>query len=279
MGKSVAILGGDKRFSILAKLLAEDGYEVKTFGFVDGCDMYETTLEETVRAEYVVLPLPLSRKEGFLNGVKECSLEHLWSMLRPEQKIYAGSIKKNDAELARAYGLHPVDYYADEALAIRNAVPTAEGAIAAAMAATDFMLHGAPCLVLGYGRIGKILAQKLKALGAKVSVSARKTTDLAWVEAMGFEPLYSYALDGKLEKFRIIFNTVPHELLGEKEIEQLRSDCVLIELASGSGFDLAAVERRNISRYDALALPGKVAPQSAAQAIRATLYTLWEELK
>ena len=53
-------------------------------------------------------------------------------------------------------------------------------------------------MVCGFGRIGKILCNRLKNLGAKVYCTARKETDLAWIREAGYIPL-NYI---ELEKFR-----------------------------------------------------------------------------
>ena len=45
------------------------------------------------------------------------------------------------------------------------------------MEATDRTLHGSRCLIIGYGRIGRLLADRLLSLGAEVTVSARKYGD------------------------------------------------------------------------------------------------------
>ena len=135
MEKRIAILGGDKRFSILAQQMVHDGHKIMTYGHENDCAAYEVPLDEAVTAEYIVLPLPLARLEEDLNGRKDCTMEQLWSKFYPGQKIYAGNIREKDRECAGMHGLRLVDYYTDEALAIRNAVPTAEGAIAAAMSA------------------------------------------------------------------------------------------------------------------------------------------------
>ena len=55
----------------------------------------------------------------------------------------------------------------------RNAVATAEGAIAEAVLHSDGTLHGAACLVIGFGRVGLALAQRLRGLSAHVTVAAR----------------------------------------------------------------------------------------------------------
>ena len=46
---------------------------------------------------------------------------------------------------------------------------------------------------LGFGRLGKLLAHRLNALGARVSVAARKWADLAWAEAYRLGPSRSNA--------------------------------------------------------------------------------------
>ena len=109
---------------------------------------------------------------------------------------------------------------------------------------TSVTLHGTPCLVLGFGRIGKVLAHDLHALGAKGSVSARKRSDLAWIDAFGYRGLRTNRLAGRLGSFRVVFNTVPNMVLTEELLRDLPRECVLLELASQPGFDRAAAEAR-----------------------------------
>ena len=172
-------------------------------------------------------------------------MESLLRSLRREHRIFAGNVGNDASTLAQSLGLTITDYFASEELSVRNAIPTAEGAIEAAMKHTSVTLHGTPCLVLGFGRIGKVLAHDLSALGAKVSVSARKRSDLAWIDAFGYAPL--------------------------------PPDCLLIELASASGFDMDAVETLRLSYLKAGGLPGRVAPETAARAIKKTLCRLIKE--
>lgn len=61
-----------------------------------------------------------------------------------------------------------------EELAVLNTIATAEGAIEIAIANTNKILHGSNVLVLGFGRIGKVLARKLAGLSTKVTCAARK---------------------------------------------------------------------------------------------------------
>ncbi len=272
MEKTVAVLGGDRRSALLAKMLADDGFEVCTWG-LDAVN--PTELSVAVGAQVILLPIPLSR-EGKLTG-SEVSVKELFSHLSREQMILAGGIRAEDYVCAASRGLKLIDYMDREDFTVRNVVPTVEGALELALGALPVTLHSCPCLVLGYGRIGKLLSHRLQALGARVSVAARKMSDLAWIEAYGYDALHSERLSGKLGEFRVVFNTVPHLLLGEALLSELRPDCVLIELASVPGFDAAAAKAFGLQVVDGRGLPGRCAPETAAAAIKKIVLESLEE--
>lgn len=271
----IAILGGDARMTQLARALLRDGHEVLIWPADETSG--ETELLRAALMPRIVLPVPLE-KDGRLNGTK-LDLDSLWGCFQPGQKLYAGAVSEAADAAAKAHGLTLTDYLTREELAVRNAVPTAEGAVASAMEHLNVTVHGTPCLVIGFGRIGKLLAHDLQALGAQVSVSARRSSDLAWIDAFGYTPLHTHRLQGHLRGFRVIFNTVPHRVMGEELLRELRPDCVLIELASREGFDASAAKAMNIKYVKASGLPGRVAPETAARAIQKTLYQIWEEEK
>lgn len=273
--ETVGFLGGDARMAQLARLLAADGYAVRSWCLPGAPN--EGTPGEALSAERVVLPVPLQR-EGKLNGTK-LPLGELWLRFCPEQRIYAGAVSAQAREQAAQLGLRVADYYTDEALAVKNAAATAEGALAVAMERLSVTLHGTPCLVVGFGRIGKLLAHDLSALGALVSVSARRDDDLAWIDALGYHALNTQRLAGRLGAFRAVFNTVPHGVLPGALLAELREDCVLIELASRDGIDADAARARGLDYVKAGGLPGKVAPETAARALREALYRIWEDEK
>ena len=273
MDRTIAFLGGDARMRLLARMMAAEGYDVCSWELSGAPN--ECALCDALRSEIIVLPLP-AEKNGCLSGT-ELTMERLLRSLRPEHRIFAGNVSRDAAALAQSLGLRMTDYFAAEELSVRNAIPTAEGAIELAMKHTSVTLHGTPCLVLGFGRIGKVLAHDLTALGAKVSVSARKRSDLAWIDAFGYAPLHTDRLSGTLGAFRVVFNTVPHQVLDEALLAELPPDCLLIELAGASGFDMDAVEKLRLSYLKAGGLPGRVAPETAARAIKKTLCRLIKE--
>ena len=176
MKRSAALLGGDRRQVYLARLLLEDSWKVVTWGLEKGDAPNGVPLHSALEAEIIILPLPVCREGKLHLPLTDTTLEEekLWPRLRYDQLLLGGMTGELPRRLMLDHGLTLVDYYQREEVQIANAVPTAEGAIQRAMEATERTLHTCRCLVIGYGRIGKILAQRLKALGSEVTVSARK---------------------------------------------------------------------------------------------------------
>ena len=267
MTKSFGVIGGDQRSACLARKLAEGGFSVMTWGLSAFGAPNNSPLEHTATADTVILPIPLSRG-GMLNcAERSLPLEELFSLLAPCQQIFAGGVREDDRLAAQRHSLTLTDLMAQEDFTVRNVIPTAEGAIELAMEALPTTLHGTPCLILGFGRIGKLLSHRLKALGAEVTVSARKREDLAWIDAFGYGGIHSARLAGTLGSFRVIFNTVPHLLLTRELLSELRRDCVLIELASADGIDRAAAEEAGLRLVNGRGLPGRTAPERVADII------------
>lgn len=115
-------------------------------------------------------------------------------------------------------------------------------------------------------------------LGAKVYCEARKTSDLAWIRAYGYEPIELKNLRQYLSEFDIIINTIPVLILGEDYLKDLNKDCLIIDLASNpGGVDKAVAKKLGIKTIWALSLPGKVAPITSAQFIKDTIYNILNE--
>ena len=74
------------------------------------------------------------------------------------------------------------------------------------MEETTRTIHGSNILVLGFGRVGKILANMLKGIGANVFCEARKNVDLAWIKAYGYEPVRLNEIENILNNFISYFD-------------------------------------------------------------------------
>ena len=281
------VLGGDMRQGKLAQLLAEDGHRVHAYALEEGVvptnDLtVEASLAGAAQADCVVLPLPVSQGEGRLNcplSQLQPSMAEVLSALEPGQMVCGGRVDPVTAALAAQRGIAVRDYFAREELAVANAVPTAEGAIQIAMEHMPITLHSARVLVVGFGRVGRVTAQRMAALGAKVSVAARRYESLAWAQAMGYGAEKTGQLAGWLCGYDLIVNTVPSLVLGEAELADLKPDCLVLDLASKpGGVDLEAAARLGRTVIWALSLPGKVAPVTAGAAIKNTIYNMLHEL-
>ena len=149
------------------------------------------------------------------------------------------------------------------------------------MAEVPYTIHGARCLILGYGRVAKALAKTLSAVGAIVTVAARKPQDLAWIDVGGQIPLpFSVLTDGDTPlDYEIVFNTVPEQIVGANLLSRLPEDVLLLDLASApGGIDHDWAKAHGYHVIWALSLPGKTAPVTAGRIISDSIrYMLKEE--
>jgi dipicolinate synthase subunit A len=147
------------------------------------------------------------------------------------------------------------------------------------MEETQRTVHGSKVLVMGFGRIGKILAKMLDGIGAKVYCEARKNEDIAWIKAYGYEPIHLDNLNEHLGEFDIIISTIPFQVLDKERLNLVKKDVVIIDIASNpGGVDRKTAKDKNLKVIWALSLPGKVAPLTSAEFIKETLYHLLEEI-
>ena len=284
--KTFAVAGGDLRCVHLAELLAAHGNTVHSFA-LDKCTLTDTIVKlpslNELKNKYdaLLLPLPLEAESGYLNApysINSYLIEDIFSVLPPGQKVIAGKVSHKLLSRAGKLGLSLFDYLEREEFSVANAVPSAEGAIQIALEKLPITLNSAKALVIGYGRIGKILARYLSGFGTKVTVSARKFSDFAWISALGYDSLNTNDLSGKISGFDVIFNTVPKEILGANLLRELTPKTLIIDLASHpGGVDLFTAKERGLDVVWALSLPGKVAPLTAAESMAKTVFNILEE--
>ena len=194
--------------------------------------------------------------------------------------LIAGSIKPEVYEQANDLQVKVVDIMKREELSVLNAISTAEGAIKIAIEETPKNLHGSNILVLGFGRIGKVLSHMLNGLGAKVSCEARKNSDLAWIKAYGYDAIPLSELNENLYKFDIIINTIPYIVLDKEALENVKEDALVIDLASNpGGVDRKAIKEKQIKFVWALSLPGKISPITSAEFIKETLFNVVKDME
>ena len=286
MINKIAIIGGDLRIVKLSEMLVNEGAQVYTYG-LENADNIETkkceSLEEAIEFADVILgPIPFSSNGDVINSPfskEKIKVQDIINLARGKILI-AGSIKPEVYEQANDLQVKVVDIMKREELSVLNAISTAEGAIKIAIEETPKNLHGSNILVLGFGRIGKVLSHVLNGLGAKVSCEARKNSDLAWIKAYGYDAIPLSELNENLYKFDIIINTIPYIVLDKEALENVKEDALVIDLASNpGGVDRKAIKEKQIKFVWALSLPGKISPVTSAEFIKETLFNVVKDME
>lgn len=285
--KSITVVGGDLRIVKLIEMLINDGYKVYTYALenseellsFDSVEMCPTLEEAVSYSKVIVGPVPLSSDRKRLSapfGRNYVELPDFVKALKGKYLI-AGNIGIKD-ELDEK-GIQFTDLLKREEFSVLNTIATAEGTIEIIIENTNKILHGSNVLILGFGRIGKVLARKLAGLSARVTCAARKDEDLAWIHAYGHRATNINTIGENLSEFDVIINTVPHMVLTEERLQYVKKHCLLIDLASNpGGIDKRAVKENNLKFVWALSLPGKVAPTTSAEFIKDTIYNILKEI-
>ena len=283
----ITVLGGDKRSIQLINLLIEDGHDIRIFGFDDMAIKPLKTSKSLKSAieqsEIIVGPLPSSTDDNLLNTplyMGEIKIDEVFNEMTKKQIFISGKITKKIVSIANKYDILTKDLLDREELAVLNAIPTAEGGIQIAMEEMKTTIHDSNILILGFGRIGKILAKILHGMGANVNVVARKHEDLAWIKSYGYRPIHLSHLKNSISSIDLIFNTIPSIVLNEENLLVLKKDCLIVDLASKpGGVDFDKANELEIKTVWALGLPGKVAPSTAAKIMKDTIYNIIDELE
>ena len=257
------VLGGDIRLHYTAERLKQK-YEVYTYG-VSELDMLP---DEPCDA--AVLGLPASR-DGINISAPLCRDPVSFSVLKKLVKrggiVIGGMISPAIRKFCAGNGFFCEDHYCDEAVMLRNAVPSAEGALAVGINATPEQMLGQKVLILGFGRIASQLAVYLTAMGCEVIVAARSREKRAKARMLGCRAVGFDVLGNILPEVTLIYNTVPCAVIGEDELAVFDDEAVYVELASVSGIDSEALKRHSVTVIKAGGLPAKTAPKTAGEII------------
>lgn len=264
MNKKISIIGGDLRMVKLAQMLEQDGNEVTTYGMekaeFTNIKKVEDIKEAISMSDIIISAIPFSKDGLTINAPysdRIINIEQL--VINKKEKIFiAGSINENVySQLNKSYK-SVIDIMKREELIILNTIATAEGAVKIAIESTEKILQGSNVLILGFGRVGKVVANKFSKMDCNVTCAARKAADLAWIQANGYNKLNINEMDESISNFDIIINTVPKVIVNRDILEMMKKDVLIIDLASNpGGIDRIVAQELNINLNWALALPRK----------------------
>ena len=197
---------------------------------------------------------------------------------RPGALALGGMLSEEAKAIAAEAGVELVDYFAREELAIRNAIPTAEGCIGVLLAQRKRTLWGSAVLLLGFGPVGQAVGTRLAALGAQVTVAARRPAQRAQAESLGMQGVELARLARLAPAFDTVVNTIPAQVLTAPVLARLRPGSLIVDLASrpgGTDFDAAA--RCGHKAIHALSLPAACAPETAGEIVARTVREMLRE--
>lgn len=291
MYKTVSIIGGDLRIVNLIELLAKDDFLVYTYGLEDSENLVESpnvkkcdSVSELVNSSEIIIgPVPMTNDSENLSAPfseNKIPIESLIKEMSNKNKTFiAGKISEKTITKLEESNIKHIDLLKREELVVLNTIATAEGTIQIAMENTTRTIHGSNILIMGFGRVGKVLAKMLDGIGAKVSCEARKNSDIAWIKAYGYNPIHLSELENELGNYDIIINTIPFQILDENRLKYVKKECTILDLSSNpGGVDRAAARNLGLKAIWALSLPGRVAPMTSAEFIKETLYHILKEI-
>ncbi len=225
-----------------------------------GIRLADTPSEEVT---HLLLPVPSLTPQG--NIKENIDPSPILSHVQKDVTILGGNLNNPIFD-----GYHCIDFLQDPFYLSENAAITADCTVSLLGQKLPVTLADCPVLLIGWGRIGKCLAEKLRAIGAKVTVAARKESDRAALASLGYYAVPPHAWCDLLPHFRAVINTAPTPVFTRVDAALCPKDCVFLDLASTLGIDAETV-------YWERGLPNRNAPESSGKLIASTAMRILQE--
>ncbi|SDB89116.1 dipicolinate synthase subunit A [Pelagirhabdus alkalitolerans] len=279
----LAIIGGDERNAeLIDTLINKDYYQLYLIGYDDYQSEFDRVTHmsldqlENQYLDFILLPINGVSKDGGVKAVyakETISLSPEWFEKTGKSTIILTGIMTDYlTEQVQRNNINCLEIMSRNDVAIKNAVPTAEGTVQLALETMDRTIHGAKTIVLGFGRVGYTVAHTFNQLHADVRVGVRKTEDIARAETINLEGFHLNQLDEAIQNCDLLINTIPALIITRDHLKKLNKNCLIIDLASKpGGVDFKAATEENLRAIHALGLPAKVAPKTAGQILAYTI--------
>lgn len=261
----ICVIGASERHKQLYKNLVNSQIDAQLYSTWED-------VPEIIEADCIVLPIPSFRK-GKLNlasKTKGVSPEDFVNRTRPSTVIISVGFNFPQRKT--------IDLSQRDDFSYLNAISTAEGAIKTAIESTDKALYDTNNAIIGFGRVGKVLADRLKGFG-KVTVCARSDRDIYYAKAVGLEAVRLKKLKENIDRFDMIFQTVPSLIVDDKIIDNMHKNATIVELSTGGiGTDVKYANKKGINTILASALPEKTAPISAGNVLSECVFNIISDI-
>ncbi|MDE7398451.1 MAG: hypothetical protein K2N06_02890 [Oscillospiraceae bacterium] len=249
----ILVIGGDSRMKYAAGELCAEEYNAHTVGTFD----------------IIVLPMPLTRDgETIFVPLSGASLpfDIIGRFAEEGAVIFAGGECERLTEICTEHRLTIVNYMKNEPLTLRNAALTAEAAVCLLSNSTEHSLLGSRILIMGYGRIASMTAERLRAFGAEITVAARRSEQRIQAELDGFRAVEIAEIHEIISGFDYTVNTVPAALFDTECFAKMHG--VFLELAT---LPNNPPDNPEIKYIHGGGLPGKYFPETAGKFIANTI--------
>ena len=276
----ILVAGGDMRQVYCAEKLSAV-YDTYVIGFSDESVPEKISLKPAITDkdkfyDFVVLPVIPLDNNGMITAPfcnEKINPNEIKRLLKTNGIIFAGKFNDKLSEIFENTKI--IDYMEREDLSLKNAVPTAEGAVEIALNELPVTLNGLKVLIVGLGRIGMALAEILKGFGADITASVRNAKGTAKARVLGIKSVCTKKMN---TDYSLVFNTVPEMIFDNELLEKFSNDTLFIDLASKPGgidFDSAVSLGKKV--IWALGIPGKTAPVTSGEFIAETITGILEE--
>ena len=270
------VLGGDKRSVYLIDEIIKNA-KTCSYLFIDEKHIQNTLakkeagLKEAIdNAKVIILPIVTSKDGVFLNTPlcdEKVPLIDLIKHLTKEKILFKGQIKNNlilsDDE---------INYIKDENFSLKNAILTSQATICETIKNLEIGINEAHILVTGFGKCSKAICELLKAMRAKVYVSARNITAINKANSLGYSA-YNLSYLKHLSKDKdAIINTVPFKIFTYDILTEVKKDCPILDISSSPyGLDKEDADKLDLKYFILPSLPGRFFPKSAGKIIYETV--------
>ena len=241
---NVLFLGKDQRYEVIIDYLNKThnveciGYDNQKIGSLEHIDKYDI----------IILPM-YGIKNGMIDNIQ--ITESIINKIRDDCIIYTGLKPK---ELAYKKIISFMD---DEKINDENNQITVEGIIDNIKDKDKSMI-----CILGYGKIGKLLYDKLKS-DYFVLVGVKKETDFL-SRGVCFETGNLDCLKRNLQSSTIIINTIPKNIITEDIASNIKG--YILDIASSPyGIKQSLVSKYHLNYYLYSSIPAKYDPKRAGK--------------
>lgn len=204
------------------------------------------------RADFVLLPVP--------------SKKYMFDDIKDKIVFYGIGEYKNG-----------YDYMKFESYVLKNAILTAEGAVTLLEENTSYSLFNSKILIIGYGRIGKALHKILNSYGANITICSRSKSSSVESNYNGANHIVFSQLTDENDA-DIVINTVPHIVLTKSELEKMKHDVLILDLASfPGGVDNHVAKSMGLNVLNGKGMPSKYTEKTAGYIIGEAVNDIIEE--